>query len=140
MNRRERRAKERQGKLPKKEPVYYMTQSQIESLKSPPELKKVVKHEINTQLLEAEKRYTLDLDTMVLWTLHKYYGFGRTRLREFYLRMFKEHLYMRNRYELDDMYPERFKLKEECGLDMEELYSELFNPDGTFKAINEVSI
>ena len=39
---------------------------------------------------------------------------------------------MREFYELDDLYPERYKLKEK-GVDIEEWYSELFDDKGNFK-------
>lgn len=56
-------------------------------------------HEINQQCLEADKRYSLDLDTMVLWTLFQCYGWREKRLHDFYLAMAKEHRRMREFYE-----------------------------------------
>ena len=47
---------------------------------------------------------------MVLWTLHVYLGFGKKRLERFYRDMLKEHIHMREVYEMDDTYPERYKL------------------------------
>lgn len=89
-------------------------------------------HEINQQILAKDKAYQLDIDTMVLWTLHQCYGWGATRLKKFYVAMMKEHLRMREFYELDDLYPERHKLKEK-GVDIEEWQKELFDEDGNFK-------
>lgn len=89
-------------------------------------------HEINQQILEKDKEYQLDIDTMVLWSLNRFAGWGPKKLRDFYLFMMKEHLRMREFYELDDLYPERHKLKEK-GVDLEAWYSELFDEDGNFR-------
>lgn len=77
-----------------------------------PTMEQAMMHEINQQCLEADKRYSLDLDTMVLWTLFQCYGWREKRLHDFYLAMAKEHRRMREFYEMDDLYPERYKLKE----------------------------
>lgn len=62
--------------------------------------------------------------TNVLWTLHVYLGFGKKRLERFYRDMLKEHIHMREVYEMDDTYPERYKLKELCNVDVEALNNE----------------
>lgn len=137
MNRKERRLLERQGKLPKAEPTYMLKPSEIKNaaLKGPGE--QAMKHEINQQILEQDKAFTLDMDSMVLWTLHNKYGWGFKRCRQFYLDMFSEHIRMREFYELDDLYPERYKLKEK-GIDVEAWYNELFDENGNFKKSEEV--
>lgn len=139
MNRKERRLLERQGKLPKAEPTYMLKPSEIKNaaLKGPGE--QAMKHEINQQILEQDKAFTLDMDSMVLWTLHHKYGWGFKRCRQFYLDMFSEHIRMREFYELDDLYPERYKLKEK-GIDVEAWYNELFDENGNFKKPQEVHI
>ena len=43
---------------------------------------------------------------------------------------------MREFYELDDLYPERFKLREK-GVDVEAWYEELFDDEGNFKENQE---
>ena len=85
-------------------------------------------HEINQQCLEADKRFSLDLDTMVIWTLYQCYGWREKRLHDFYLAMAKEHRRMREFYEMDDLYPERYKLKEK-GIDIEKWQEEVLNND-----------
>lgn len=139
MNRRERRRLEREGKLPKAEPTLNIKPSEMvqSALKGPG--RAAMNHEINQQLLEMDKQFTLDIDTMVLWTLHKCYGFGPKRLKEFYLNMFREHLRMREFYEMDELYPERHKLKEK-GVDIETWFSELFDEKGNFKNPKEVKL
>lgn len=81
-------------------------------------------HEINRQILEHDEAYSLDMDAMVLWTLHIYCGFGKKRLEKFYRDMIKEHIRMRKYYEIDDTYPERLKLKDFCDVDVEALNDE----------------
>lgn len=139
MNRKERRALERQGKIPKAEPTYMMKPSEIKraALKGPGE--EAMRHEINQQILEQDKAFTLDIDTMYLWTLHSKYGWGLKRLKQFYRGVFAEHIRMREFYEMDEMYPERYKLKEK-GIDIEAWFDSLFDEKGNFKKPDEVNI
>lgn len=138
MNRRERRLLERQGKLPKKEPVYVMKPSDIKGAALNGVAREAMIHEINQQCLVADRAFTLDIDTMVLFTLHTRYGWGKKRLKDFYKAMFDSHLAMREYYATDEIYPERIKLKEK-GIDVESWYNSLFNPDGTYKKSEEVN-
>lgn len=139
MNRRERRMLERQGKLTKQEPTFHVKPSQLGQYAVHGPGEKAMRHEIDQQLLELDKQFTLDVDTMVLWTLHTYYGFGPKRAKEFYINMFREHLCMREYYEMDDLYPERAKLKER-GIDVEAWYNALFDDEGNFKNPKEVDL
>lgn len=79
--------------------------------------------EIRRQILEQDLEYSIEMDTMVLWTLAKNYGWGKKRLLEFYRSMVQEHIRMRKYYQMDDTYPERVKLKE-MGVDVEALNKE----------------
>lgn len=139
MNRRQRREMERKGLIPKKEPVYTVTGTEMvkAALKGPG--KAAMNREINAQLLEADKRFTLDVDSMVLSTLHHEYGWGPKRCKDFYVRMFRHHMEMRKFYEIDDLYPERYKLKE-AGIDVEAWYNALFDDNGNFKDPEEVKL
>ena len=138
MNRRERRLLERQGKIPKKEPTYVLKPSEIKEAALRGAAREEMVHEINQQCLSMDKSFTLDIDTMVLFTLYSRYGWGKKRLKEFYKAMFDSHQAMREYYEMDEMYPERLKLKEK-GIDVEAWYSRLFNSDGTYKKPEEVN-
>lgn len=62
--------------------------------------------------------------TCWLWTLHRHLDFGVKRLHDFYLAMAAEHRRMRDFYEMDDLYPERLKLKE-LGADVEQWQKEV---------------
>lgn len=139
MNRRERRALERKGKLPKAEPTYMMKPSDIKNAVLNGVGEQAMRQEIRQQCLDMDKEYAIDLDTMYLWTLHQKYGWGLKRLKQFYMDVFAEHLRMRKCYEMDDMYPERHKLKEK-GIDIEEWYNKLFDETGNFKNPEEVQL
>ena len=45
---------------------------------------KVLNEKINQQILENHKRFADDVDYMILWVFHKYFGFGPKRLRKVY--------------------------------------------------------
>ena len=137
MNRKERRALKKKGIEVKPEPVLLLKPSEIGKAATRGVGRESMMHEINQQILAKDKEYQLDIDTMVLWTLHQCYGWGAARLKKFYVAMMKEHLRMREFYELDDLYPERFKLKEK-GVDVEAWYDELFDEKGNFKENQEI--
>lgn len=132
MNRKERRALKKKGIEVKPEPVLLLKPSEIGKAATQGVGHDAMVHEINQQILQKDKEYQLDIDTMVLWSLKQFAGWGPKKLRAFYLFMMNEHLRMREFYELDDLYPERHKLKEK-GVDIEAWYSELFDEDGNFK-------
>lgn len=132
MNRADRRKAKKKGIEVKTEPVLLMKPSEIGKAATQGVGREAMLHEINQQILQKDKEYQLNLDTMVLWSLRQFAGWGPKKLRDFYFFMFKEHLRMREFYELDDLYPERHKLKEK-GVDIEEWYSELFDDEGNFK-------
>lgn len=139
MNRRERRRLEREGKLVRNEPAYSIKPSEMveSTLRGPGQ--EAMNKEINRQLLEADKKYALDLDSMVLWAIRQFAGWGPKKMKEFYLFMFKEHLRMREFYSMNSTYPERYKLKEK-GIDVEAWYNALFNEKGEYKNLDEVSL
>lgn len=137
MNRKERRMLERQGKIPKSEPTYLLKPSDIKAAALHGAGEQAMLHEIHQQCLAADKAFTLDMDTLYLWTLCAKYGWKKKRLKQFYREVFEEHLRMRQCYELDDMYPERYKLKE-MGVDLELWYDALFDSNGNFKPVEEI--
>ena len=122
MNRADRRRMKKSGK----EPVLMMKPSEIGKAATQGVGKKAMMHEIHQQVLEMDRQYQLDVDTMVLWGIRQYTGWGPKKLKDFYLFMFKEHMRMREYYEMDDTYPERKKLKD-IGVDIEKWYEELLD-------------
>lgn len=70
------------------------------------------KKEIRRQCVELNNEYTDDLEYMVAWVLHKYYGFGLKRLLQFRKNYVEEFKRLVSVYETGDIYPARVKLKE----------------------------
>lgn len=69
MNRRERRKLQKQGVQVPKDPSINIKLSDLGRGIMTPAMESAMMHEINQQCLEADARFSLDLDTMVLWTL-----------------------------------------------------------------------
>lgn len=128
MNRRERRKLQKQGVQVPKDPSINIKLSDLGRGIMTPAMESAMMHEINQQCLEADARFSLDLDTMVLWTLYQCYGWREKRLHDFYLAMAREHRRMREYYQMDDLYPERYKLKEK-GIDIEKWQEEVLRDD-----------
>ena len=128
MNRRERRKLQKQGVQVPKDPSINIKLSDLGRGIMTPAMESAMMHEINQQCLEADARFSLDLDTMVLWTLFQHYGWREKRLHDFYLAMAREHRRMREYYQMDDLYPERYKLKEK-GIDVEKWQEEVLRDD-----------
>ncbi len=126
MNRKERRNLQRQGVQVPKDPTLSIKLSALGKSIMTPEMRAAMMHEINQQCLQADEKLALDVDTVVLWTLHRHLGFGAKRLHDFYLAMAAEHRRMREFYEMDDLYPERIKLKE-LGADIEQWQKEVLS-------------
>ena len=66
--------------------------------------KKAMDMEINRQIVEADRRYTDDIDAMVLYTLRVHLGFGKKRLRKFYDAFSAEHDRLIQYYQMPDGY------------------------------------
>lgn len=81
--------------------------------------KKAMDMEINRQIVEADRRYTDDIDAMVLYTLRVHLGFGVKRLRRFYEAFSAEHDRLIQHYEMPDDYVWLCKEKlKEIGVDV----------------------
>ena len=63
---------------------------------------KAMNIEINRQILEADTKYSTDVDAMILWVLHSCFGFGKKRLKRFYDEFSAEHQRLREYYEMPD--------------------------------------
>ena len=87
MNRAERRRQKKAGIKVQKEPTLNLKVSDFDHMVSHAEKSAKERataaaiHEIDRQILEHDEAYSLDIDAMVLWTLHVYLGFGKKRLR-----------------------------------------------------------
>ena len=85
--------------------------------------KKAMVKEINRQILEQQEKFLQDIDVMVLWTLRKELGFGKKRLERFYKAVLRNYKELCKVYEMDDVYPAEYKLRE-IGVDIDKLRNE----------------
>ena len=123
MNRKERRKLQKKGVSSPKDPVINIKRSELLDVTMSPTMKSAMIQEINRQVLEADKKYALDIISMVLWSLRIHSGWGKGRLTSFYRVMITEYLKMRKSYNLEDTFPEQYYLKQ-IGVDVESLYEE----------------
>lgn len=83
--------------------------------------RKAMNLEIQRQLAEYDLKHELEIEALILWTLHDQFGFGPTRLKRFYDRFNSAVKALVSRYELedtDDIWLCTHKLKE-IGVDLE---------------------
>lgn len=64
--------------------------------------KKAMNMEIQRQLVEYERKHTIELEAIILWVLHEQLGFGEKRLRRFHDGFTPEVEALLKRYEMDD--------------------------------------
>ena len=64
--------------------------------------KKAMNMEIQRQLVEYERKHTIELEAIVLWVLHEQLGFGEKRLRRFHDSFTPEVEALLKRSEMDD--------------------------------------
>ena len=87
--------------------------------------RKALEIEIRKQIAESEKQFELDMDSMVLWTLHEKLGLGAKRLKEFYKAIKQGHDELTKYYMIED-YPWICRRGlEEIGVNIEEWDKEI---------------
>lgn len=90
---------------------------------------------IRTKVIQKEcvnvcNKFEVDYDTVMIWILHHYYGFGLKRIKEFHKTMIQERNELKEFYMADDKDPDvhfyamRQKLKAE-GIDVEAIREDL---------------
>lgn len=67
-----------------------------------PAARKAMNKEINNQLALAHDRFFQDERAVILWTLHKIFGFGAKRLRKYYDAYTPACEELRDHYEMSD--------------------------------------
>lgn len=85
------------------------------------------------EIARQGKEFSTSIQTMLLWVLHKHYGFGKKRLEQFFMTFLAEYEDMCNFFETDDVFPAEYKLRE-IGVDVAELgkkYDELTKGERT---------
>lgn len=101
------------------------------------EERKAMNAEIRRRCVEICERYELDYDTMAIYILHFYYGFGLKRIKEYHRRLIKERNELKAWYSADNtqedsdihFFAMRQKLKDK-GIDVEAIQNELMR-EGT---------
>lgn len=90
--------------------------------------KRIMDDEIKKQILIADRKFCVESDANVLWTLHNDFGFGKDRLLKFWRIVSSNHDELRERYdfhsdeEMGWLYVKL--LKDSTGIDVSELYKE----------------
>ena len=93
--------------------------------------RKVMMDEINRQIAEKDKQYTMEVDATVLWSIYVHFSdiidITAEELKSFWNTFTQEHKRLRERYELPEkdtgwLYSQM--LKNEFGIDLEEWYKE----------------
>ena len=96
--------------------------------------RKAMDMEINRQIVEADRRYADDIDAMVLYTLHVHLGFGKKRLREFFVAFCAVDFRLLHFYQMPDDYTWLCKeMLKRIGVDVEAWNKERKEPDETEK-------
>lgn len=90
-----------------------------EEIKLTNKQRKVLAEEVKTMFFGRLEEYDLEFDAMVLYSLHKAFGFGRDRLARFYNTYFREADELKKRYEEETPgFPAAAELKK-IGVDVE---------------------
>lgn len=131
LNRAERRRLQKSQQKAASERTYTFRESDLEKLLYTPVVQEMVDRKVCERILELDQSYTLDIDTVVIWTLYKR-GHRAGWLKKFYLEMFRWHRKLRAHYEIPECFPERKMLKEK-GIDIEAWYNEMFDDQGNYR-------
>lgn len=88
--------------------------------------KKAMELEIQRQLAEYDKKRLVEIDALILWVLHKEFGFGPKRLRRYYdaFRDAIDGLVNRYQMEKDDDIWLCTQMLKRIGVDVEEWHKE----------------
>lgn len=90
-----------------------------------------ISREIKKQLAERMRNHEDNVDAQVMYVLNQKFGFGKKRLREFYLAFQEEVSSLINHYEMpgESEYLAKAFLKEHVGVDVEAWNDEMFGKD-----------
>ena len=96
------------------------------------EERKAMDVQVRLACVEACEKYEIDYDTMAIYILHEYYGFGPKRIREYHENLIREREELKRWYGADygqnetdiHFFAMREKLKKD-GIDVEKLRDEL---------------
>ena len=63
--------------------------------------KQIINREVRRRVFAEHLKGGANFDALVLWTLHKHFGFGKDRLRKFFDAFLDEYKDLKEYYELD---------------------------------------
>lgn len=88
-----------------------------------------VLREVNQELTKATDRFFYDEVTVILWVLHQQFGFGKERLKKFYVNYNKENQKLRDHYAASDqdLHYITSHLLEKIGVSVEEFEAAVDN-------------
>lgn len=126
MNRRERRAKG----IKNSDPVFTIKKSEMQEhfnkmMKNDPNVRRAIEEEARKANLREYERQAVDIDALILYSLHKSEGYGRIRLLRFAHTLNELRKYYEGLYEDCDMFAMKKHLKEFVGIDVEHLDEEI---------------
>ena len=86
---------------------------------------KAIDAEISRQLVEKRNEFLKDMDAMMLLSIHRKCGFGKRKLTEIFKSFILDYEKFIDDYQVEGAWMAAYRLKEETGLDIEELHKEL---------------
>lgn len=98
-------------------------QKRIEAKQTPMfrDARREVYRQVNNELVAATNRFFRDETSVVLWVLHDQFGFGKDRLKKFYVNYEKVNADLRKHYSMSnsDMRYMTDRLLKEIGVDLD---------------------
>ena len=82
--------------------IFKKHKGQIFDVELSPKEQKVMNEKINEQIIATHQQFTDDFDYMILYVLHKHFGFGLSRLRKAYDLFVEENESLIKHYEMPD--------------------------------------
>lgn len=82
--------------------IFKKHKGQIFDVELSPKEQKIMNEKINAQIIATHQRFTDDFDYMILYVLHKHFGFGPSRLRKAYDLFVEENESLIKHYEMPD--------------------------------------
>ena len=82
--------------------IFKKHKGQIFDVELSPKEQKVMNEKINEQIIATHQQFTDDFDYMILYVLHKHFGFGPSRLRKAYDLFVEENESLIKHYEMPD--------------------------------------
>lgn len=93
------------------------------------DMKRVVMREINQELSRATDRFFRDETAVILWVLHETFGFGKDRLKKFYVNYEKVNNNLKEHYAMSDSDMKYLadRMLKDIGVDLDEWSEKLVN-------------